>query len=533
MSSQPPLPRGWCWATISELCANEPNSLTVGPSGPHFKISDHVDSGPRVVRPSNVGIGEFDDSNQAHITKRKFLELQRHEIHAGDLVIAAVPEPVGRCCQIPASLGPAIVHADCIRLRTHPFISARFIMHALNSPQGSKRAEASSHSTSRLRINLDNIRNLMVPLAPASEQNRIVARIEPLLFRNRHAKETLASIPILLEQFRQSVLAAAFRGALTASWRSQLIETESASKFLEGIRIERRRRWEAAEPSRLERNEKTRRTGGRRAQYDDPSFRADLTDPRPECFGDLDSLGWSAAPLELLTDPMRGISYGLVQAGDPHPAGIPMIRSGDIKNFSIELGSLKRVDPRIASQYSRTRLEGGEVLVALKGTIGGIAIASPAMAGMNISREIAMVPTLPGVLPRFLMYFLASPVATRMLSQGVSQTVVNLDDLRSLPVPLPSTAEQQEIVNRIDKTFSHVLVMQERWKQATEQIRPLQEAILSQAFRGELVSQNPSDEPASVLVERICAERKAAASSAQERGHSHQAASLENGTSNT
>jgi type I restriction enzyme S subunit len=199
----------------------------------------------------------------------------------------------------------------------------------------------------------------------------------------------------------------------------------------------------------------------------------------------------------------RGIPYGIVQTGAPHPGGVPTVRAGDIKHFSIQLEQLKRVDPLIEGQYVRTRLLGGEVLLSIRGTVGNVAVAGPGLMGCNISREVAMIPPNPGVDPHYLMFYLASPEAQKTLVghiKGVAQSGVNLSDLRSLSVPLPSFDVQTEIVRSIRTTFRSLQISQSESSRASSLLSRLDQATLSKAFRGELVPQDPQDAPVNILV---------------------------------
>ncbi|WP_164011935.1 restriction endonuclease subunit S [Pyxidicoccus trucidator] len=509
------LPPGWSWARVDEV-----GEVRLGRQrAPEHHTGTHMRP---YLRVANVFEDRIDTSDvfEMNFTPEEY---ERYKLLPGDILLneGQSRELVGRPAIYRDEMPGACFQNTLIRFRARQSVIPEFALLVFRTYLHSGRFQSiSKWTTSIAHLGADRFASLEFPVPPLAEQRRIVSKLEALLSRSRLAKEALDAIPALLERFRQAVLAAAFRGALTERWRSQTRKTKPTSDLLEQIRAERRRRWEDVVQERLRLKAKTPKAESWKTEYDEPTLRIDPDAPKAEWFGDLDSLGWNAAPLELLADPVRGIPYGIVITGDPHPTGVPTVRCGDIKNFSIELDPLKRVNPEIASQYSRTRLEGGEVLVAIRGTVGGVAVASLAMAGMNISREVAMVPSLPGVQPRFLMYLLASPVAVRILAghtKGVAQSGVNLDDLRSFPVPLPSTAEQNEIVKFIEQAFARISTVHERWKQASEQLDLLNESMLSRAFCGELVPQDPNDEPASVLLERIRAEREAAASSPKQR----------------
>lgn len=125
------LPPGWTWKTIEELAANEPNAITDGPFGSNLKTEHYTTAGPRVIRLTNIGDGEFVDAH-AHISEEHFSRLSKHRVHAGDIVIAALGETLPRSCIVPERVGPAIVKADCIRFKPARCHSAKYINYALN-----------------------------------------------------------------------------------------------------------------------------------------------------------------------------------------------------------------------------------------------------------------------------------------------------------------------------------------------------------------------------------------------------------------
>lgn len=472
------LPRGWQWRRLDELAAQQPSAITDGPFGSNLKSSDYVDTGARVIRLGNIGLGRFVDKDRSFVSMEKFSALRKHEAVAGDLVIAALAEPVGRACLVPPNLGPTIVKADCIRFRPGESIDVRFLMYALNSPQGLAQTAASAHGLGRLRVNLGEIRALNIPVPPLDVQRRIVAKLDALLAQSRAAREQLAAVPDLVETYRQSVLAAAFRGDLTADWRKKNPNVEPASKLLERIRIERRKAWEAAEFAKG----KPPKDDKWKSKYAEPESASgeDLALPNV----------WCVEHLEGLCDPDRGIPYGIVQTGDAVEHGVPTVRCGDIKGFDIDPRSLKLVKTGVDAAYPRTKLRGGEVLLAIRGSVGEVAVVGQSLVGANISREVAMIPPLQGVAPRFLMYFLKSPLAQATLFRhvkGVAQQGINLADVRTLAVPLASLEEQREVVRHVDALLSRGSVLAGGVTDAGQMLPVLDRGLLAKAFEGELL----------------------------------------------
>ena len=159
---------------------------------------------------------------------------------------------------------------------------------------------------------------------------------------------------------------------------------------------------------------------------------------------------------------------------------------------------------------------GGEVLVNVRGTLGGVAVATDDMVGWNVSREVAVVPVDQELVsPAYISFWIASDEIQRWLTgvtKGVAYTGINIEDLRTLPLNLPLKDEQTEIVRRVETLFAFADRLELRLQTvqtATERLTP---ALLAKAFRGELVPQDPNDEPASELLRRLQVDRPASKS---------------------
>lgn len=153
---------------------------------------------------------------------------------------------------------------------------------------------------------------------------------------------------------------------------------------------------------------------------------------------------WNETPLVLLCDPQRPITYGVIKAGKQVVDGVPYLRTSNVRRLYIETEGMRLIPDALSAEYSRTILRGGEVLVNVRGTLGGVAVVEPGMAGWNVSREIAVVPVDPRTMtPEFLAYFIAAGVSQSWLAEvkkGAAFVGINIEDLRRLPVGVPSPA---------------------------------------------------------------------------------------------
>lgn len=205
---------------------------------------------------------------------------------------------------------------------------------------------------------------------------------------------------------------------------------------------------------------------------------------------------WSVMSLESVVQDRSGLCYGVVQPGDHRADGVPLIRVTDIiEDSSVKLDGLKRIAPEVDAQYSRSRLQGGELLVSLVGTIGRCAIAPKEARGMNIARAVAKVPLGPSVDPHFACVFLNSPIAQRQLqgeARESARKTLNIEQLRQILIPLPSLQEQHEIAS----IFTELELTLRENRSTLSGLRTLKASLLDTLLSGRVRVSVPSKEAA-------------------------------------
>lgn len=202
------LTTGWRLVTLNDLQAEEPRAITDGPFGSHLTSAHYTNSGPRVVRLQNIGDGVFHDA-PAHISEEHFQSLQAHAVLPGDLLVASLGEVLPRACLAPLRLGPAIVKADCIRVRLSPKVDSRWVMYSMQRPKIRRWAEEHRHGVGRPRLGLKVIRQIPVPLPPLKEQRRIVGILEDHLSRLDAGEANCEVAATRASTFRISLLSSA------------------------------------------------------------------------------------------------------------------------------------------------------------------------------------------------------------------------------------------------------------------------------------------------------------------------------------
>jgi type I restriction enzyme S subunit len=368
-----------------------------------------------------------------------------------------------------------------------------FLKYLLIAEKGSllRFSKGSTHST----IYFPEVKAFRVCLPSPQQQKRIVAKIEALQARSDAAKQALDAIPPLLEKFRESVLAAAFRGDLTKAWREAHPDVEPASKLLERIRAERRRKWEQANPKK---------------KYVEPE-KVD-TDDLPQL-----PEGWNWTRAEEICD---WITKGTTPASEKMSEG-----SGDVPYIKVyNLTMTGKLDFSIAPTYvsvethqgelARSKCYPGDVLMNIVGPpLGKVSIVPSAHQEWNINQAIAIFRPLQGILNTYLAYHLLREWAVTKAKGHAKATSgqfnLTLEICRNLPVPICSVEEQREILRQVGGAIEVLTSADISIAGGNRRLEALNQSILAKAFRGELVPQDPTDEPASVLLERIRAAREA------------------------
>lgn len=368
-------------------------------------------------------------------------------------------------------------------------VSPEFVRHYLSSAKDY--AESFASGTTFKELSGARAAELEVPLAPLNEQRRIVAKLDAIFEQTRTAKARLDRLPALLDKFKRSILAAAFRGDLTKDWRAAHPNVEPASILLDKIRAERRHRWEVAI----------------RAQGQNPA-KATYEEPRSVDADGLAKLprGWVWTSIDELAVVIRGAS--------PRPAGDPRFFGGEIpwitvreltKDASMEIHAVSDFLTPEGKDAARW-VDAATFLLSNSGATLGVPKVTR-IAGCINDGVVALL-NLSEPEKTFLYQFLTSQThVLRALNQGAAQPNLNTGIVKRIAVPLPPEGERDALVVAVRRALEGLEALERRCPELIARLECLERVSLAKAFRGELVSQDPADEPASVLLERIRAAR--------------------------
>lgn len=401
-----------------------------------------------VLRANNITEKGFDFSDLVYVPRKIVSEDQI--IKSGDIVISTSSgsiNVVGKANQARTDLDMSF-GAFCGLIRPLKNIEPRYFGHFFRTKY--YRAFISSLA---LGININNIKSsdfeqIEIPLPPIKEQKRIADKLDSLLARVDASREHLDQVPGILKRFRQAVLAAAMSGRLTE--------------------------------------------GGREEQKQ--------------------SKEW---PLRRISEITSKVGSGATPRGGEKSyksSGIPFIRSMNVVFYAFKRDGLAFLDKKQANELRNVEVKANDILLNITGaSIGRVTLAPSDMEGARVNQHVCIIRPTELVKPEYLNAYLSSPAMQQIIgaeNYGVTRQALTKEQILNFEIPVPSIEEQNEIVQRIEILFAYASRLEMHYQTALLQLENLTPALLAKAFRGELVPQDPNDEPASVLLERIRAERE-------------------------
>ncbi len=343
-------------------------------------------------------------------------------------------------------------------------------------------------------ISGDDVRAFEIPLAPTIERHRIVAAIEQQFTRLDAGIAALRRAQIKLKRYRASVLKAAVEGKLTEAWRAEHSTTEPASVLLERILKERRAKWED--------DLRTKGKDSAKVRYAEP------IKPDVEGLPNL-SEGWCWATVEQVCEYIVDCLHSTPKFKE---SGFFCIDTNCIKPGRIVFKRVRYVDEATFTERNRRmKPQENDVIFSREGALLGVAVRVPANLEFCLGQR--MMVFRPGYCADAKYYetvLNSSVFRSQYLSEitGTASPHLNVQDIRRFLIPLAPLIEQQIIVTEIERRLSIVEELENVIGANLKRAERLRQSILREAFAGRLVPQDPNDEPASVLLERIRGERK-------------------------
>jgi type I restriction enzyme S subunit len=456
LQNQFEIPEEWKWSTVGECFSEIINGTTVQ--------QNKEGNGVPVSRIETIQNAKFDLNRIQHIQNPSPELICKYRYKIGDIALSHINslEHVGKTALYRGNPVTFLHGMNLLRLRiSRPDLFPEFAYYFMQT--AFFRDEVRSRvgkAVNQVSINQKNLSTVPFLLPPLPEQQRIVARIEALLAHVNEARGQLQRMPVIMKQFRQGVLAAACSGRLTEGWRDQhseekpiqLPKTSSKNeteKFLENLHILN--------------------------ELDFPQLP--------------DSWIWSKGQeiFPVITSGSRGWAKYYSEVG------ASFIRIGNLTRDSIllNLKEIQKVNPPDTAERKRIRVQINDILISITADLGSIGFISTDIGEAYINQHIALCRPIDQINANFVALYLLNNEGGKKqlleLQRGATKIGLGLDDIRAVQIPLPPLSEQHEIVRRVDALFARADAIEREVVAATKRAEALTQAILTRAFRGELV----------------------------------------------
>lgn len=477
----PALPKGWVWTRVGEITDNVEN---VNPKTNPDREFLYID------------IASIDNKLQKITNPKKYYgknapSRARQLIISGDILFSTVRTYLKNIAVVNDIFDGHIASTGFCVIRALPqihnryifcFVQTNFFLNPLNQLQ---------RGTSYPAVRDSDIFSQVIPLPPLPEQHRIVNKIEELFTKLDAGVDALKKIKIQLIRYRQAVLKNAFEGKLTQQWREARKEgLEPVSVLLKKIKEQRKKE-----------------SKGKFKEL--PPIDTSELPELPE--------GWVWTTISQLVAPFknsikRGPFGSSIKKAFFTKNGFKVYEQQNAIYDNHKLGNYYISQDKF-NELKDFEVKPGDFIISCSGTIGKIALI-PEKAERGIINQALLKLTIDKslVIPVFFLeYFRFEKFQKKLLKETRGSAIKNINsvkDIKSIPFPLPPLPEQHQIVAEIESRISVADQLEKVIEQSLKQAERLRQSILKQAFEGKLVPQDPTDEPAEKLLERIKEEKE-------------------------
>jgi len=446
------LPSGWATARVGELIELNPKNVAA------------PDSPSAFMPMAMLGTSYLD---RPGFEQRTWAEISKTYVHfaEGDVLLAKITPcfengKAGIAADLPGLIGAGSSEYFVCRTQASSLLPRLLLAYFKTDAFLQGGAQQMTGSVGHKRVPKDYLLGTEIPVPPIAEQQRITDKLDKLLARVDACRDRLDRLPSLIDRLRQSALAGAIQGSLTADWR-------------------------AANGSAV---------AGIEAEADELAVRS--------------VPGWTYERADAACSKVQ--SGGTPKEGFIAAGGAPFLKVYNLVGQQVDFAYRPQF---IADNIHRGSMRKsitlpGDVLMNIVGPpLGKVAVVPADFPQWNINQAITLFRAGPKVLSEWLYFVLCEGSAVRQVMPdtrgSVGQVNISLSQCRAFVLPVPPIDEQREAVRRLQKLFVFAQQLSDRLRNAEAAVNRLTPAVLAKAFRGELVAQDPADEPSGVMLQRL------------------------------
>ena len=469
------LPKGWSKQQLGSLASTITKGTTPTTIGFQYQSE-----GIPFIKVENI-----ENNRIYHSSVYQFISLEAHSslsrsaFEAGD-VLFSIAGTIGKTALVSESDLPCNTNqaVAIIRGATETLV-ADYLKYNLTY-RAKEIFQDNARGGAMNNVSLGDLKKTLINIPPLAEQKRIVEKLDQVLAQVDTIKARLDGIPAILKRFRQSVLAAAVSGKLTEEWRG---EKKPAHVSFNEIKLIK---------ENLIKNKVAKK---------------DLEAKEGRLLHSM--------PKEWLCVKLCSVALKITDGEHKTPkregTGNYLLSARNVRDGYIALDNVDYVgDEEFSKLRKRCDPNKGDILISCSGSVGRVCLVDEDDKYVMV-RSAALVRGIDEIIfNKFMMLALQSPILQKNIedsSRSTAQSNLFLGPIKELDIPLPSLKEQTEIVRLVDQYFAFADTIEKQVQKAQQRVDKLTQSILAKAFRGELVPQDPRDEPADQLLKRIAAAR--------------------------
>lgn len=435
----------WPYKLPGNWCWTRITVITDILNGFAFKSQHYSSAGIRIIRITNVQDGFIQDKKPVYYPLVSQKEITPFMLKDGDFLMSLTGN-VGRVAIIDASFLPAALNqrVACLRIKSEDSVRKEYIFYFCLQKQFVSDCIKSAKGSAQLNMSTEWLKEYPIPLPPLAEQQRIVDRIKSLFAKLDEAKEKAQAVVDSFETRKAAILHKAFTGELTAKWREE-----------HGVGME----------------------------------------------------SWH---LRTIGEVCENVKVGIVikpsQYYVPQNEGTPAFRSANVRECRIDDFDWVYLNEKGMKDNSRSIVHTGDVLVVRSGNPGTACVVPERFDGYNAIDILIAVPNKKIIISDYLCYYTNSPLGKKTVEigkRGIALTHFNVKGFSQMSINIPTIPEQVVIVRTLGDLFAQEQQSKEAAEAVLDQIDLMKKSILARAFRGELGTNDPSEESAVELLKEI------------------------------
>ena len=461
----PYIPPGWAYGKLEHLIYI---AGRIGWRG--LKADEYTQDGPLLLSVYNLNKGDYVDFNDVyHISQERYDESPEIMLRENDILLTKDGAGIGKIGIVKNLPGPATVNSSLLVIRASGIFVPEFLFYLLKGPRMQDIVRARITGSATPHLFQRDIKQFTLLIPPLAEQRRIVAKIEELFTQLEAGTAALRRVQAGLKRYKASVLKAACEGRLV----DQAPSDEPAVKILKRISVEKG------------------------------------DEALPTLIGNFPELpkGWVWARLEQIS--LLDVGYAF-KSEEFALQGIRLLRGDNIEPGSLRWTNTRYWPEEKLNNFRHLLVKEGDIILAMDRPLisSGLKIARASnrdLPSLLVQRVARFNPIIPQMADYLFIALQTQSFINHLTKKqtGTQLPHISAKDILSFVIPLPPITEQYRIVAEVERRLSVVAKVEAAVEAGLKRAARLRQTVFKRAFEGRLVAQDPEDEPAESLLERI------------------------------